>query len=290
MEAAGIRIIRYSKQDAVFSIWDLADLHMGNRGMSWDHLLRDIERIKNDPYALVFIGGDYLDAIHWTDSRFDPECFPEDFTVNDLSGFAYYLTEKLIDTISTIKQKIIGICFGNHEFVLFNKKSMMFIHDNLCKRLNAVNMKYSGIMDLYFVHDPDVHGCRNYQSDIIPVNYTFKLRICIHHGFSAAATPGGKINALMRLANILADSHLVMMSHLHESFIKPVIRMSVNEDCSQTKQKGCLAILNGSYLRIYGHGTSYGEQRGYSPTTLGAVPAKFSPMYKRLSAETGIDI
>lgn len=290
MEAAGMRCLSYGKKDAVFSIYDIADIHWGIRGCAKWHLQRDIETITKDPYSVWLCGGDYLDCIMPGDKRFDPEALDEDIKVNDLSRISALLASSLTRQFLPIKGKCLGWCIGNHELVHMTRQSEMFIHEEICRVLKVPNMRYSGWVDLYFVHD-SLLGKR-VKLETIPVppkSYEAKLRIFVHHGAGAAATAGGKINMLKRAVDN-SNADLVMVSHLHEQIAKPFVRLEPNEDCSEIKERVTMGLITGSYLRIYGPGyTSYGEQRLYAPTTLGATRAKYSPLNKTLIVENRAD-
>lgn len=150
-------------------------------------------------------------------------------------------------------------------------------------------MRYSGWADIYFVHFPGMPGVTIRKSKVRPRKYTARLRCVLHHGFSTAATAGGKINALKRLVDSL-EADLVMMGHVHEQFAKSFTRLTVNENCTKIKSKITMGMITGSYLRTYiPDVTSYGEQRGYFPTTLGATRARYSPLEKRLVVENVAD-
>jgi UDP-2,3-diacylglucosamine pyrophosphatase LpxH len=289
MEASGSRIIEYPKEDAEFSIWDIADIHLGNAGCSKEHLKRDIERIRKDQYSTFLIGGDYMDAIFPGDPRFDPETFPEDIMVRDLTKISAIISAQLINYFNPIKDKCLGVAYGNHEHKFMTRNSEMFIHDQICASLNAPNMRYSGWADLYFVHNKDIKNVQIRHSRLRPRRHTARLRCVLHHGFSTAATAGGKINALKRLVDSL-EADLVMMGHVHEQFAKSFTRLTVNENCTEIKSKITMGMITGSYLRTYlPDVTSYGEQRGYFPTTLGATRAKYIPAEKRLIVENVAD-
>lgn len=277
MEVTGTRIIRYGKEHAAFSIYDIADIHWGNRGCSKELLRADVRRIQDDPYALWVCGGDYCDWITPADPRFDPESVDGDLTVQDLSRLSAILASSLLRELQPIAGKCLGLCIGNHEHQYMRRESQRFIHSAICRQLGAPDMGFSGWADLYFCHEPGFRGVRLEASNAPPETRTARLRVYIHHGFGAAQTAGGKINALKRLVdNVQAD--LVMMSHIHEQIGKPFVRLTPDEACSEITQVYTMALVTGSYLKIYEPGyTSYGEIRGYTPTILGASRAHYLP-------------
>jgi hypothetical protein len=285
-----MRLIKYRKDDAEFSIYDVADIHWGARGCAKDHLKRDIERIRRDPYAVWLCGGDYMDAVMPGDKRFDPAAIDAEITVNDLTGIMALLASSLTRQFFPIQEKCIGWCIGNHELVHMTRHSEMFIHEEICRVLKVPNMRYSGWVDIYFDHIAGLkHKVEMTTIKTPPKEYTAKIRIFVHHGAGAAATAGGKINMLKRAVD-MSEADLVMVSHLHEQIAKPFVRLKPNEDCSEIKESVTMGLITGSYLRIYGPGyTSYGEVKLYSPTTLGATRARYSPLNKSMIVENRAD-
>lgn len=289
MEVTGCRIVKYGKLDAEFSLYDMADLHLGTRGCAKDYIRRDIERIKSDTYSMFFVGGDYADWVMPGDPRFDPEAYSMDIKVNDLAKIAAFLTDELVGLFSPVRQKCLGFLLGNHELKHMSRNSEMFVHEDICKRLRVPNMRYSGWCDVYFVHEPGFRGCRITHSAVPPEDFMSRLRVLVHHGVGAANTAGGKLNKLKNLVDSV-EADLIMMGHVHEQFAKSFTRLFPNEDCSKIKSKVTMGLITGSYLRIYGPGyTSYGEQWGYFPTSLGATRARFCPRTRALIVENRAD-
>lgn len=289
MEASGCRIVKYGKEDAEFSIYNVADIHLLNRGISKTHLQRDIEKIKKDPYAMFFIGGDYADWIYPWDKRFDPEAFDEEIKVTELAQLAAYIARLVVQTFSPVRRKMLGMLLGNHDLKAIRKNSQMDIHDAICRELGTPNLRYSGFSDIYFVHERGFRGCKITHTWEPPAQFTSRLRVFIHHGMGAANTAGGKINKLKNL-NDMVDADLVLMGHVHEQFAKAFLRLTPNWNCSDVDSKTTMGLITGSYLRTYSEGfTGYGEEKGYYPTTLGATRARYTPRDRVLTVENRAD-
>jgi len=289
MEASGCRIVTYGREHVEFSIYDVADIHWLNRGVSKTHLYRDIQRIAEDPYSLFFEGGDYADWIFPNDKRFDPEAFDENVKVIELAKLGALVSQAIIHIFKPIRKKCLGMLIGNHEFKAMSRNSQMFVHDHICKSLGAPNMRFSGFTDVYFVYERGFRGCRVQQSIIPPKQFVAKLRVFLHHGMGAANTAGGKINKLKSLVDMV-DADLVMMGHVHEQFAKAFLKLVPNEDCSEIGQKVTMGLITGSYLRTYAPGfTGYGEIKGYQPTTMGATRARYIPSKQILTVENRAD-
>ena len=289
MEASGVRIVQYGKENAEFSIYDVADIHLLNRGCSKTHLVKDLKRIQDETYALFFEGGDYADWIFPGDKRFDGEAFDENVRVIDLAKLGALVADMIIDYFRPIRRKCLGFLIGNHEFTAMSRNSQMFVHDEICKRLKVPNMRFSGFTDVYFCYQPGFKGCKLTYAEQPPKKYTAKLRIFIHHGMGAANTAGGKINKLKSLVDMV-DADLVMMGHVHEQFAKAFLKLVPNHDCSDIGQKVTMGLITGSYLKTYAPDfTGYGEIKGYSATTLGATRARYIPSERILTVENRAD-
>lgn len=290
MEASGIRVIEYRDKDAEFSFYDIADIHFLNRGCSKVHLKRDIDKIEADPLSFFFIGGDYGDFISVNDKRFDASCFDEELKINDLNKMGAKVIELMQKFFSPIADRCCGVLWGNHDQKYLSMQSQVIVHDMVCDNLNAPNMGYSGFVDIYFFHNPKMRkAARMTISCSIPEKYKAKLRIFIHHGMGAANTAGGKINKLKSLVDMV-EADLVMMGHVHEQFAKTFLRLSPNDNCTDIGQKPTMGLITGSYLKTYAPGfTGYGEVKAYSPATLGATRARYTPLTMECIAENKAD-
>jgi len=287
MEASGPRLIQYADKSALFSIWDLADIHWGNEGCSKTKLRSDVNVIKTDPYSFWFLGGDYCDFIAPNDKRFDPECVDKDMKVYDLARLASHLTFGVVSELMPIKDKCLGALYGNHEHKYMKNAEHSEIHDEVCEQLEVQNMRYCGITDIWFEHNRKlrrpVRFFKNPDRSLLFKPNQTRLRVLVHHGFGAANTAGGRINALVKEMGQLQDVDLVIMGHLHEILGKVTVRLMASDDCSAIHQVCSVGMLTGSYLKSYDKGhTSYAEVKGYSPNALGATRATFSPLYREL--------
>lgn len=277
-------MIRYADRGAEFRIWDIADVHRFTRGMALDHFHKDVDWIHNDPYSLWAGGGDYCDWIMPGDKRFDPASFDESVKVVDLTSFAAFCARQIVADYWPIKDKCLGFGLGNHDIYYLSRNSEMAIHQGICDGLGTANLGYSGWFDVYFIHDQE-SKTPQMGTGSPPDHYEARLRVLVYHGIGAAATAGGKMNALKKIVDFV-DADLVMTGHLHEQIAKTFVRLFPNGDCSEIDSKTTMGLITGSYLRTYGpRFTSYGELKAYFPTTLGASFARYTPARKRLSVE-----
>jgi len=91
-----------------------------------------------------------------------------------------------------------------------------------------------------------------------------EYKLATHHGYGYARTEGGKMHAVMRMADIVSDADAYVMGHLHDKFakIKPIYRDGVVVDR--------LFGMTGAYLKYGG----YVEERLYGPPARGSLKLK----------------
>jgi len=292
MQPTGARLILYGNEDAAFGLYDVADIHFMNRGCAKHVLESDVKRISKDPYSFWVLGGDYCDFIAPLDKRFDPECVDEDMRVVDMAQLATWGTKHVLAFLSPIKDKCLGAGIGNHEHKYFTVTAQHNVHEAVCETLDCQDLAYSGWFDVYFEYMPGMKDCqliKRPKADQIRKAGQARLRVMVHHGFSAAATAGGKINALKRAMDSV-DADLVMMGHLHEQIAKATVSLGVDDSCQVLTHRTKMGMITGTYLRGYAmNQTGYGEMRGYPPSVLGASRAIYQPAEMVLTVENRAD-
>ncbi len=285
MQAAGKRWITYPSRCDKFRLWNIADIHLGNCGTERKHLMRDIAAIRDDPYSLWIGGGDYADYIGIKDKRFDPSVLDNDIMVSDLGQLGYVLTKRVKELFEPIKDKCLGLAFGNHEDKYQKTQEQMQLHQWLCTELGVANLGYSAFLDAVFVRSrcsgPTIQPkppARTVSSS------TAAYRIFVHHGTGGATTPGGKLNRLLKfMHDFRADIYFV--GHVHDALSKRLPRIGADATCTEIVEHDSIGVVAGSYLRTYTQGiTGYGEIKGYSPVPLGATYVEITPDRREMHA------
>lgn len=289
MEAAGKRYILHSgKAGDVFSIWNVSDIHLGNRGCNLEKLKDDIERIKNDPFSFWVGGGDYADYIspkdqkRWSASSIDPS-----FTIADLGRLGKAQAERIRDLFDPIRHKCFGLLMGNHETKYMGAHEQEDLHSWLCTELELPNLGYCAFFDVIFTN----YG-RHKEPHLVMLNpyangegTRFSVRFFVHHGFGGATTPSGKLNSLIK-AMTQFEADVYMMGHVHDQKAQRNVRLACDADCKRITQKESIGVITGAYLRTYTQGCSgYGEQKGYNATPLGAVRVSICPSKKEIRGD-----
>ena len=290
MEFTGLKAIYYNKPDAEFKIWGIADQHLTNRAVDWKLIEEDRDSIFKDPYSFWVEVGDYADWHLPSHPYFDAEAFDPKIGVSSLTMYAAMVSGKIVDTYKRIAHKCLGFAYGNHDHNYFIRNNQMDVHEIICKELNVPNLRYSGWIIVYFVYDKDAPKIPKIISlTKPPEKHTAKLQIFVFHGKGAAATPGGRMNALRDITNIV-DADLVITAHLHEQLAKPFTRIVPDITGQRARAKTTMSLITGTYLKNYqpDH-TGYAEKKALPVTTLGAACARYIPAKKKMIVEIGAD-
>lgn len=276
MNVAGKRWILHRSRSDQFKLWNLADLHFGNKACAIQEIKKDIAIINNDPFSFWVGGGDYADYIGRTDKRFDPDCVAEFIKVKDLGRLGEKLTASVRDLLFPIKHKCLGLVYGNHELSYQRWKEQLGLHSWLCIELGVPDLGYSAMFDLSFIRSASKEPKLIFERKCRETS-KHAFRIFIHHGAGFATTPAGKLTRLIRFMNYF-DADIYMVGHVHDQEGRRQITIGADQECRKLIERHRVGIISGSYLKTYAPGvTTYGEQRGYEPTVLGASAVKITP-------------
>jgi len=144
-----------------------------------------------------------------------------------------------------VLQKILGLLEGNHELRAYEQASVNVTH-RISRELNIRNL---GVGAVFYIHVNNEGTSRGQ-------NYG----MYVQHGASGARTAGGKLNAVVRMREIIANLDLYMMGHLHtldhhtaEPFVmdRGILRLLTQH-----------FVITGSYMKYTG---SYAQRKGYPP-------------------------
>lgn len=244
--------ITYKQANPETKLYCFGDIHAGTIHCVESHVRRKVDEIKNTPNALWIGMGDYAEFITPKDKRFDPsELSIAEWVQPDNLGHSQ--TKWLIELLTPIKSKCIGLIFGNHENSI-RTHNHENVHQNLCDALGVDNLGYSCFIKLHFKR------ANSTESHLITGAFT--------HGSSGAITEGAKLMALMRWMKSM-DADIYGYAHLHDYLEKSYSRIAVNEK-GKIHNKVSSGVTTGSWFRTYTQGiqASYGEQKCYPPTEI----------------------
>jgi len=257
------------------------------KGCAEADLRRDLQEIADDPNSFWLGGGDYCDFIGYHDGkRFDPDVVAEWVSVADLGRLGRLGFEQILGLARPVRHKCLGMLLGNHELKYAIATEQQDIHGQLCADLDVPNLAFSAFFDLVFCQTPSVKSPvlmrEPPQSGRPPARPT--VRVFAHHRAGYAQTPGGKLNKLIQFMQSF-DADLYFVGHVHDRVARREPALVANADCTKICERQRLGMISGSYLKTYTQGsTSYGEQRGYRPTALGAAVARITPATGHIEA------
>lgn len=292
MQAAGKRYIWHQSRTDVFKIVYFSDIHWLAKACAEGEVLRQRDEILNDPFTFWIGGGDYGEFIGFGDAkRFDPDAVSERVTVADLGRLGKRTYEGIRDIFRPIASKCLGLIVGNHEKQYMRRQQQEDLHGWLCTELGVADLGYSCFMDVVFQQTRGftktaTGRCLPLLSDMSLDKKSHAgsetFRIWCHHGAGAAQTKGGKINRLVSfMRNFEAD--IFFMGHVHDQMGARLTPLVANSDCTKIENRTKLGVISGSYLKTYSQGvTTYGEQKGYEPTTLGAAWVQVRPQGREM--------
>jgi hypothetical protein len=282
MQAAGKRFIWHASRSDVFKIVYFSDIHWLAKACAEKEVVRQRDEILNDPFTFWIGGGDYGEFIGFGDQkRFDPDAVAEKVKVKDLGQLGKHTYEEIRDLFRPIAHKCLGLIVGNHEKQYMRRLQQEDLHGWLCTELGVPDLGYSCFMDVVF--------CR-INKEVAAVPHLGPksrgdcevFRVWCHHGAGAAQTKGGKISRLVSfMRNFEAD--IFFMGHVHDQMGARLTPLCADADCQKIRHRTKLGVISGSYLKTYAQGvTTYGEQKGYEPTTLGAAWVQVKPNTREL--------
>ena len=288
MQASGQRIIWHgSMSDDIKSVY-FSDIHWMAKACAEKEVLRQRDAILNDPNTFWIGGGDYGEFIGFGDAkRFDPDAVAEHVKVSDMARLGQKTYEAVRDIFKPIAHKCLGLIVGNHEKQYMRRMQQEDLHGWLCTELGVPNLGYSCFMDLVFcrasnVDEPSLQAKKPPRRGYRRHNATETFRVFCHHGAGAAQTKGGKINRLVKFMQNF-DADIFFMGHVHDNVGTRITPLGASKDCTEICHKEKIGVVSGSYLKTYCQGvTTYGEQKGYDPVTLGAAWVKINPASRKM--------
>jgi hypothetical protein len=290
MIAAGKKYIWHASTADAFKLVYFSDIHWLAKACAEKEVIKQRDEILNDPFTFWIGGGDYGEFIGFGDAkRFDPDAVSPRVKVKDLARLGKMTYEQIRDLFEPIKHKCLGLIVGNHEKQYMRRLQQEDLHGWLCTELGVADLGYSCFMDVVFQRARGHIKALGERGDAtLPIlmgeslpktnhSHSDTFRIWCHHGAGAAQTKGGKINRLTSFMRSF-DADIFFMGHVHDQMGARLTPLCANDACDKITHRTKLGIISGSYLKTYAQGvTTYGEQKGYEPTTLGAAWAMIRP-------------
>lgn len=235
------------------------DVHYGSPACditTFSGMLKWAEKEDN----LYLIGmGDLFDCILADDKRYDAS------QEKGVSFLKHY--EIMKGMLEPVRNKIIGLHSGNHEFTL-SKKGYGDPVESICERLGVSYMGYSAFTQLVTKR----RFLKGTESNAVVI-YS-------HHGWFAGRKMGGKINNITDLA-LHWDADIYLAGHSHDLFGVRKVKVDYNG------ARKLIFCNTGTFLKTAEwDATTYSERAGYPPTKLGIARIEWQP-WKEKRVSTG---
>lgn len=244
-----VKNIPYVRSNSTFYLYCLGDIHAGTIHCTENDVRRKVQEIKAKKNAYWVGMGDYAEFITPSDPRWDSGGIAEWVDKEDIG---YSQEQFVINLLKPIKDKCIGMIYGNHENSIF-KHSHQNVHKHITDALGVPNLGYSAFVILRFLRGDKGSNF---------------IRCAFTHGAGAAVTEGAKMNNLMRFMRSF-DADIYGYAHIHDYIPKSYTRLYVS-DKKKITNKVAIGATTGSWFRTYTQGihSSYGETKCYPPNEL----------------------
>lgn len=262
MEIAQTRDVLFKSRTDRMRLWFIGDIHDGARGSDTEMVQRVVKAIAGDPLARWVSVGDLVDAVTILDEkRFEGRCLADWITKDHLTNLPLNQADHVIDLLSPIAPKCLGLVSGNHEETQVRKHNVD-LTAYIAGRLRAPYLLYEGMIPLRIKRAKD---------------HSFRVRVVILHGHTMSRTLGAKANALERATDIFEGVDVVGMGHCHTKLSIPVERISFDNLDRRVVASKTLGIMTGSFLKGYMEGSpSYVEKAALRPASLGPMAVDIS--------------
>ena len=249
-------VVDLGKDIEELTIIPISDIHIGDKTMNMELLKATLERIKNEPNTYTIINGDVCN-IALKDSKSD--VYSDEMTPMEQLNYALTLLEP-------IKDKILVLSNGNHE-ARITKNTNIDILYLLAKQLGIEDRYAPSWWYLYL----------SFGISTKHKNKPFLYIITGYHGSGGGRKPGGKINRLEEMSQVvIAD--LYIMSHVHKTIGTKGLIFVPDVQHKTMVKKDLYYLITNSFVEYEG---SYAETMGLIPSNTSINEAKLSGKNKK---------
>lgn len=273
-------VVYYPSRRDTFRLYYLTDLHLGAKACDERQLKRDIEAIRNDPFARWIGGGDYVDGIcHAGDRRYRPSVLAKwALGYDDVMSVEAKYTVKMLTPIA---DKCLGLVKGNHEFgaeKFYDRQLYWEIVTGVAEAAGKAPEKLAlgveGFVRVLFRRG-------NEES----FGGSWLMTIYCHHGYGGGRLPGGHALALGRVMGDY-ECDLALMGHRHTELAlpKPVTRAARRGAAIQKRIAAFVPGYLNAFIKPSGDGhplDSYSEEIGLPPVPIGTRQITIRPSTHR---------
>lgn len=224
------------KEDNGGHLCAIGDLHIGNRFHDEESYRKNLKWLYEHKEYQILTMGDLCECSSKHTLGLEDQVIEVDDQIE--------MIEKDLDMFAD-EGRIIGMLRGNHE-----KRAIKHASVDVTRVIaKYLNVPYFGSAQSFYINviNEDARRGQNYI-------------IYAKHGKSGARTPGGRINAVMRMGLIINNADLYLHAHIHDLLHEIQNPYEVHSGNIRRLRKNY--VVTGSYL-LYG---GYAEEEGYPPT------------------------
>lgn len=229
-------------------IMPFGDIHIGHKGHDDDMYHRFLDTLRKEKHFKILGMGDWIEC---GTTRASFRLYDQVMSIDDQ-------IDQIVEDFGEFADegRIIGILQGNHERTAV-KEGFDPTH-RIARELGVPNLEIGAVLSV-------ISGEERY--------YTYAT-----HGSSMATTPGGKMNACMRMANVV-DAELYCMGHVHTLDHTTVDQYQPLYGKLELKRRHF--VITGAFLKYLG---TYAQAKVYQPSgSSGAPKIKFHADFHRIS-------
>lgn len=224
-----------------FELMVLGDMHIGDELCDLDLVKEAINYVKNTKYCYCILNGDLINNALKTSKS---DIYKEQMTMEEEQDL-------LIDLLLPIKDKILVMATGNHEY----RTSLTAGINPLKAVAYALGIKdklveHSYVLTLEF---GTAHGMKRLNNKYIVYG--------IHGGSGGGRRAGATANALQDMAMIIPNADLYIHSHTHTTINYTDLVFLYDYNTKRLKEHQRTYYNANAFLKYGG----YAEQKGYKP-------------------------
>lgn len=245
----------------------IGDTHVGSFAFARDKLLDRIDEIKREKERIWIGMGDYLDNIRpWRRSRPDLR-----WELSLLKGNPNWLEQwdDFVSMVKPIKDKCIGLLWGNHEFSTFEEQEF----ERMVKKDLGVPFLGSRAFVILTVNGS---GITKREWSILAV-----------HGDFSGDTKGGALNRMKQLSQtIVANIYLYAHTHFKATDKGERIYIRKNGNNVRIEREPTISVLTGGFIDPYyiGADTYFDKKPRGRDIRVGTVTVLIDPVEVKLYA------
>lgn len=251
-------VMEYPELEEI-EVMAVGDFHIGDKYFAPKHLKSIAKWVKKKPNRFITIDGDIFNAA-LTNSISD--VYSEEYTLEESMN----LFSEFIDDITP--EKILAVVVGNHDQRVWKSVGI----DPVKYVCSTKGVRYGGSEAFITIK----LGCWDKTKE---KKKMVMYNIYMTHGVGGGRSAGGKLNSVMRLAEIVT-ADVYIQGHQHDPVIKPKTIYSFTSQGNAVVERQQMFVVTGSCLERGG----YAVAKAYPPVSTVSPVITFDGTKKNIRA------